>query len=187
MQSRNLGITTEQLLVVRGPEVRQDSSYKNRKASFWNELARQTFVKDYSLSGTVPGSYYNFKTSGFTQPSSKPGAELETYSFAIIGDRYLKTYGIKLKAGRNFTSEEANIDWNANSKVLLNEKAIAKLGFKSAEEAIQTKIKWDERYLDIIGVVKDYHHVGLQNAIDPMIFYPQASTSYITIKLTPAN
>jgi putative ABC transport system permease protein len=185
MQSRNLGITTDQLLVVRGPEVGQDSSYKNRKAAFWNELARQSFVKDYSLSGTVLGSYYNFKTSGFTQPLSKPGAELEAYSFAIIGDRYLKTYGIKLKAGRNFTSEEANVDWNANSKVLLNEKAVAKLGFKSAEEAIQTKIKWDERYLDVIGVVKDYHHVGLQKAIDPMIFYPQASTSYITVKLTP--
>jgi len=185
MQSQNLGINTDQLLVVRGPEVGKDSSYKNRKAAFWNELGQQSFVKDFSLSGTVPGSFYNFKTSGFTQPSSKPGAELETYAFAIIGDRYLKTYGIELKAGRNFTQEETSVEWNANSKVLLNEKAIAKLGFKSAEEAIQNKIKWDERYLDVIGVVKDYHHLGLQSAIDPMIFYPQNSTSYITIKLTP--
>ena len=185
MQNQNLGINIDQLLVVRGPEAGQDSSYKARQAAFWNELEQQSFVKEYSLSGTVPGRWYNFQTSGFTQPGSKAGDELKSYSFAIVGDRYLKTYGITLKAGRNFTPEEANVDWNDNSKVLLNERAVQQLGFRSAEEAVQNKIRWDERYLEVIGVVKDYHHIGVQQAIAPTIFYPQNSNSYITIKLTP--
>lgn len=185
MQNQNLGINIDQLLVVRGPEAGQDSSYKMRQAAFWNELEQQSFVKDYSLSGTVPGRWYNFQTSGFSQPGSKAGDELKSYSFAIVGDRYLKTYGINLKAGRNFTPEEANVDWNDNSKVLLNERAVQQLGFHSAEEALQNKVRWDERYLEVIGVVKDYHHVGVQQAIAPTIFYPQNSNTYITIKLTP--
>jgi putative ABC transport system permease protein len=185
MQSQNLGINMEQLLVVRGPEVGKDSSYKTRQQGFWNELQQQSFVKDYSLSGTVPGSWYNFKTSGFTQAGSKAGDELKSYAFAIIGDRYLKTYGIKLKAGRNFTEQEAKVDWNANSKVLLNETAVRQLGFRSTEEAVLAKVKWDERYLEVIGVVSDYHHMGLQQATEPVIFYPQNSNSYITIRLTP--
>lgn len=123
-------------------------------------------------------------TSGFTQPQSKPGDELIPYSFAIIGDRYLSTYGIPLIAGRNFTEEECRVGWSDNSKVILNEKAIKQLGFNSAEEAIRSRIKWDERYLEVIGVVKDYHHTSLQRPIDPMIFYPQDPNGYFTLRLT---
>lgn len=187
MQTRNLGINTSNLLVVRGPELGKDSSYKTREGAFLNELRQQSFIKDYSLSGTVPGNWFNFATSGFSQPGSKPGDELESYSFAIIGDTYLKTYGIQLKAGRNFTAEECKVDWNRNSKVLLNERAVEQLGFKSAEDAINTKVQWDERFLDVIGVVKDYHHSGLQRAIEPIVFSPQVNTGYVSIRVTPGE
>ncbi|MFZ1527994.1 MAG: ABC transporter permease [Ferruginibacter sp.] len=183
MQNKNLGVNTEQLLVIRGPEVGKDSTYKSRKSAFWMEIAGQSFVKDYALSGTIPGNGYNFATSGFTQPGSKKGDELKSYSFAIIDNRYLNTYQVPLKAGRNFTAEECNIEWNDNSKVLLNEKAIQELGFASAENALRTKIQWDERQLEVIGVVKDYHHTGLQKSIDPIIFYPQNNSAYFTIRL----
>lgn len=184
MQSQNLGMNTQQLLVIRGPEVGKDSTYATRKNAFWNELTHQSFVKDYCTSGSIPSAWYNFSTSGFTQPNSKAGDEFKTYSFAIIGDRFLKTYEIGLKAGRNFTADECNVEWNQNSKVLMNERAIQQLGFTSPEQALRTKIKWDERYLEIIGVVKDYHHTSLQKAIDPIIFYPQNNNAYFTVRLT---
>ncbi|WP_462249172.1 ABC transporter permease [Ferruginibacter sp.] len=184
MQNQNLGVNTEQLLVIRGPEVGKDSTYKFRRSAFWNSIAQQSFVKEYSLSGTIPGNNYNFATSGFTQPGSKKGDELKSYSFAIIDSRYLNTYQIPLKAGRNFTAAETNVEWNDNSKVLLNEKAIQELGFASAEDALHTKIQWDERALEVIGVIKDYNHAGLQKAIDPIIFYPQNNSAYFTIRLS---
>ncbi|MEI7582082.1 ABC transporter permease [Runella sp.] len=184
MQSQNLGMNTQQLLVIRGPEVGKDSTYSTRKNAFWNELTQQSYVKDYCTSGSIPSGWYNFKTAGFTQPNSKSGDEFKTYAFAIIGNRFLKAYEIGLKAGRNFTAEECNVEWDQNSKVLMNERAIQQLGFTSPEQALQTKIKWDERYLEIIGVVKDYHHTGLQQAIDPIIFYPQNNSAYFTIRLT---
>ncbi|CAH0996230.1 hypothetical protein EMA8858_02361 [Emticicia aquatica] len=187
MQNKDLGMNTNQLLVIQGAEVGKDSSYKARKAAFIDELSQQSFVKDYCASGAVPSRWYNFMTGGFTQPKSKLGDELKTYSFAIIGDRFLKTYGIELKAGRNFTEAECNVEWDKNSKVLLNETAIAALGFATPEEAIRTRIQWDERQLEIVGVVKNYHHVGVQRAIDPIIFYPQNNTTYFTVRLTPDN
>lgn len=187
MQSQNLGVNTEQLLVLRGPEVGRDSTYSNRRTAFWNEIAQQSFVKDYTLTGTIPGNYYNFATSGFTQPGSKKGDELKSYSFAIIDSRYLRTYQIPLKAGRNFTELETSVEWNDNSKVLVNEKALQELGFASADDALKTRIQWDERSLEIIGVVKDYHHTSLQRAIDPIIFYPQNNSAYFSIRLAPGN
>jgi putative ABC transport system permease protein len=187
MQNKNLGMNTHQLLVIKGPEVGQDSTYSARKTAFIDGLSQQSFIKDYCASGSIPSGWYNFTTSGFTQPKSKPGDELKTYSFAIIGERFLKTYEIDLKAGRNFTTAECNVDWNDNSKILLNEQAVQSLGFASAEEAVNSRIQWDERPLEIIGVVKNYHHTGVQRAIDPMIFYPQNSSAYYTVRLTPDN
>ncbi|CAN5806564.1 ABC transporter permease [soil metagenome] len=185
MRNTKLGVTTNQMLVIRGPEMGKDSTYKNRRAAFWNSVAAESFVKDYCATGTIPGGWYNFMTSGFTQPASKKGDEVKTYAFAIVGDRFLNTYGLQLVAGRNFTPEECAVEWNDNSKVLMNETAIKQLGFKNAEDAVRTKIQWDERALQIVGVVKDYHHTSVQRAIDPMIFYPQNNNSYFTVKLTP--
>lgn len=187
MQNKKLGMNINQLLVIQGAEVGKDSTYKTRKMAFLNAINQQSFVQDYCISGSVPSRWFNFMTEGFTQPNSKPGDELKAYSFAIIGDKYLKTYGIELKAGRNFTNAECNIEWNNNNKVMLNESAIASLGFNKPEEAINTRIQWDERQLEVIGVVKNYHHVGVKQAIQPIIFYPQNNSTYITVKLTPDN
>ncbi len=184
MQNKNLGVNTQQLLVIRGPEIGRDSTYKSRRTAFWNTIAAQSFVSDYANSGTIPGNYYNFSTSGFTQPGSKKGDELNAYSFAIIDNRYLSTYQIPIIAGRSFTESEVNVEWNDNSKVMLNEKAVEQLGFATPEDALRTKIQWDERQLEVIGVVKNYHHTGLQHAIDPIIFYPQNNSAYFSLRIS---
>jgi putative ABC transport system permease protein len=183
MQSKNLGMDTAQLLVMRGPDIGRDSTFKFRTAAFANELSAQSFVQAYCASGSVPSEGYNFATAGFTSPKSKPSDGEKSYNFAIIGDRFLETYGLSLRMGRNFTAAECAVPWNENSKVLVNETALAALGL-APEEALSTKIKWDERYLDIIGVVKDYHHTGLQKPIEPILFYPQNNSAYFTVRLT---
>ncbi len=187
MQNKKLGLNANQLLVIRGPQVGADSILKINKASFENELSGESFVKDYCVSGSIPSGNYNFTTSGFTQPYSKKGDELKTYSFAEIGSDFLNTYQIPLVAGRNFTEQECTVKWNDNSKVLMNETAIKQLGFTNSEDALKTRIQWDERKLNVIGVVKDYNHTGVQHAIDPIIFYPSNNSSYFTVRLTPEN
>ncbi len=187
MKNRDKGLDINQVLVINGPQTGKDNTYNQRKAAFFSVLERQSFVLDYAGSGSVPSKGYNFRTGGFTQPGSKAGDETKAYAFSIVGERYFNIYGIKLIAGRNFTNAECNVEWNDNSKIILNETAVQELGFASAEDAVSTKVKWDERYLDVVGVIKDYNHLSLKNKIDPIIFYPQASSEYITVRLTPEN
>ena len=78
------------------------------------------------------------------------------------------------------------MEWNDNDKIIVNEKAMQTLGFENVDEALTTRITWDERTLQIIGVIKDYHHEGLQNQIVPIIFYPAKATD-LTVKLTTDN
>lgn len=187
MQQKALGVNTAQVLVIRGPEVGKDSTYTNRRGAFLNGLSGENFVEDYSISGAIPGNGYNFSTAGFTQPGSKSGDELKTYSFAIIDEKFLSTYEIPLKAGRNFTGAECDVEWNANDKVLINERALQELGFSNTDDVLNTRIQWDERQLQVIGVVKEYHHNGLQRPIDPMIYYPQHNNGYINVRLNSNN
>lgn len=187
MRNKDHGLNLDQLLVINGPEVGKDSTLVNRETAFFNELEKQSFIKDFAGSQSVPSKGYNFRTGGFTQPASKPGDETKSYAFSIVGDRYFNAYGIQFIAGRNFTKSECDVEWNDNNKVILNETALTELGFASAEDAIRTKIKWDERYLEVIGVIQDYNHLSLKSKIDPIIFYPQTSSGFITIRLTPEN
>lgn len=187
MQNKKLGLNPNQLVVIRGPQVGEDSILKLNKTAFKNEIANESFVQSFCVSGSVPSGNYNFTTSGFTQPASQKGDDTKAYSFAEIGSNYLNTYEIPLVAGRNFTEAECKVKWNDNSKILMNETAIKQLGFTSAKDAVNATIQWDERPLQIVGVVKDYNHTGVKKLIDPIIFYPNNNSNYITIKLTPGN
>jgi putative ABC transport system permease protein len=186
MQSSNIGLDTAQLMIITGPEIGRDSTYKARKSSFINELAAQSYIQNYCLSGCVPSDAYNFATEGFSTPKTKASNLEKAYKFAEVSERFLPTYSIKMTTGRNFTAAECNVKWNDNSKIMVNEKALSFLGL-TPEEALTTKVKWDERYLEIVGVVQDYHHTSLQKPIEPTIFYPSGNSAYFTVRLTPDN
>ena len=190
LQHKDLGIDTERVMVISGPSIYGDN-YDSRRNAFKAELSSQSAVEKYAMSGAVPGRFYNFRTNGFTQPGSKPDDKYNSYAFVITGSKYFETYGIEMKAGRAFTEAETAVEWNDNSKVMINETALQYMGFKDEQDAILNGIQWDERHLDIIGVTADYHHQGLQTAIDPIIYYPQQNGQYYTVKLvkgdTPAQ
>lgn len=77
---------------------------------------------------------------------------------------------------------------NENHACLLNEKATSLLGFSSAEAAVSKKVRRGGDTLTIVGVTKDFHHLGPQKAIDPVIFlYRHGSRSYLSLKVGTGN
>ncbi|GAB2661545.1 ABC transporter permease [Flavihumibacter cheonanensis] len=187
MQKSALGMDIEKMLIVRGPSITTDSSFSIQKSGFVQSLESNPQIQEFTLTGSVPGYYYNFRTAGFSQPGSSESVKQKSFAFSIIDHRYLSTYRIPLVAGRNFTPAETAVEWNKNDRVLMNERAIEQLGFSSPEEALTKRVTWDERTIQVIGVVKNYHHTGLQNAIDPIIFYPQNNNVFYSIRLAPGN
>jgi putative ABC transport system permease protein len=187
MQNSDLGMNIEKIVLLKGPSIGRDSSYAARKTSFLQAIESNPQVQDFTVTGSVPGSYYNFRTAGFSQPGSLESVKQKSFAFSVIDHRYLPTFRIPLVAGRNFTAAETAVEWNENDRVLMNERAIEELGFTSPEEALSKRVTWDERTLQVIGVVKNYHHTGLQQAIDPIIFYPQNNNVFYSIRLAPGN
>ncbi len=184
MQQKELGVKLDQLVVLADPKIRTDTTFKSRSMAFKNELLQQTFVNDLSFSGSVPGTWYNYNTVGFTKTNPQPGDEKINYAVTYIDDRYLSIYSIGIAAGRNFTAEECNNTSVENKKIMINERASELLGFESAEAAIGQKIMNGEGHFEVVAVVRDYHHQSLQKAIEPVLFFPSYNTHYFTVSLS---
>jgi putative ABC transport system permease protein len=102
-------------------------------------------------------------------------------------ENYLSTYQIALKAGSFFRGGEKD-----SSGVVINEKAVATLGWKSAEEAIgkQVKISGSNLILTIQGVTDNFHFNTMQQEIAPMILFQVRLVNayrFLSFKIKPGN
>lgn len=180
MRNGSLGLDLNQLLVMVGPTVATEEQ-SQRNDAFKQELARLPFVRKVAASNNVPGIGYNFGTAGITRPNPAPGDEKKSYKMFIADQNFIDTYGIKLVQGRPFTQEEANASWNNAHRVIVNEKAARQLGFDPKGPVAGQKILWGREF-EIVGVVKDYHHLSMHQPIEPVLYLPSVSHVYFTVQ-----
>jgi putative ABC transport system permease protein len=86
----------------------------------------------------------------------------------VTDENYLETYQIPLLSGKFF--EAGGQD---SGKVVLNEKAVASLGFASPEAAIgqHVRIPRDPTVFTIKGVVKDFQFGSMLSQVQPMVLF----------------
>jgi putative ABC transport system permease protein len=97
---------------------------------------------------------------------------------------YLKTYQIKILAGRDFDNSDYNPDFGKLHNIIMNENATKLLGFSSPQDAIGKTILRGDKKWDVIGVINDYHQKSLRYPLEPMLLMPAYSNfSTISIKL----
>ncbi|QJW91462.1 FtsX-like permease family protein [Spirosoma taeanense] len=186
MQNQNLGLSLAQRVVIKGPEVGKDDSFRQRAAALQHDLDQLPYITNVSNTGIVPGNSYNFTASGITRQNPRPDDEKKGYAMGIIDDRFLTTYSIALAAGANFTPAQCDAGWEKSAKVMVNERAVRQLGFASAQAAVGQIINWGKPY-EIVGVVKDYHHQSLREVIEPVIFLPRSYGGNLTVQLATSQ
>ncbi|GEO09218.1 ABC transporter permease [Segetibacter aerophilus] len=185
MKTENLGMNLKQLLIIKGPTVSSDGQAK-RNLAFKNQLTQLPFVEKLSASNNVPGIGYNFSANGITSLNPQPGDDQKGYSMFIADERFFDTYGISFVQGGTFSVDDAEKSWNNSPKVIINQKAAEQLGFKKDENVIGKKILWGKPY-EIIGLVKDYHHLSLRETIQPAIHLASVSYGFFTIRTSQQN
>lgn len=180
MKTANLGVNLESLLVIKGPTVSSEGQAEKNYA-FKKEIANLSFVRKVAASNNVPGSGFNFSTEGITGLNPQPGDDKKSYRMFISDNRFFDTYQIAFAQGQAFTEEDANNGWNKARRIILNEKAARALGYSTKDNLIGRKILWGEPF-EIVGIVKDYHHMSLRESIEPTIYLPSVSFVYYTIQ-----
>lgn len=185
MQQSELGAQLGQVILIRGPQINGDN-YEGSLTAFHRELEKRPYISQMSFSGLAPGEGYNFQSPGLLSEQVQDGDDQIVYATASVDDHYFELYNIPLLAGRNFRPEEvASFSWYNIDKIILNETAMRALHFEQPEQAIGQKVSWwGSKTMEVVGVVPDYHHMGLQYAIQPMVFLGAENFGLLGLKVS---
>jgi putative ABC transport system permease protein len=150
--------------------------------------------KDSRILSVGASAYY----PGISNPSSdnfhREGTGVDAGPLIMLNhvdENYLQTLDIKPVAGRLFSREYLRSDRSRH--VILNEVAVGRLGFTSAEEAIGKKIcniyKGIADTSEVIGVVKDFHFEDLHRLIESYGFFLDSNIvyNYAVVHAGPGN
>lgn len=165
MRKQSLGINIDQTLVIPQPIVGIDSTFLKKITAFKQELQQQSSIKDITVSTSIPGEAVGWNAGGIKLVGTDESTQKQYRVIGVDYD-YIKTYGLKLIAGRPFSKEFGS---DAHS-VIFNKKGIEQLGFSKPEDALGKRIDfWGDQYT-IEGVTDNFHQQSLREAYEPLIF-----------------
>lgn len=172
--NQKVGFDKDQVVIIRGTNSLGDKNVRN----FKTELQKLASVKSASISDYLPieaGSKRN--ADGFTIEGREKLDEHVQGQLWYIDDTYLKTLGIKLVEGRNFSYDMS--DDTAGKTIIINQMMAKKLNLK---HPIGARIS-NGYPATVIGVVADFNYDSMHRGIDPLILHFGISPSMITVKV----
>jgi putative ABC transport system permease protein len=170
--NKKVGFEKDQVVMIQGTNTLQDNEVK----SFKNELRKLSAVKSVSISDFLPvaGTKRNgneFFNEGRVKVDVGVGSQ-----FWDIDEDYIKTFGMKLVAGRNF-NPAMKTDSDA---VIINQNLAQRLNLKNP---IGKRIVNYGAPKEIIGVVQDFNFESLRDGISPLVLHLSNSNSIVSVKI----
>lgn len=176
IQNLNLGFDKENLLYL---PVKGDIN-RNRE-TFQNELLKNPDIISSTFASSLPSRIGN-RASGFQWEGMDSNLK-PSWHFVSTDFNYIKTLGIEIIKGRNFSKEVAS---DIGTGFIVNEKAVEEMGINSPVGK-QFKL-WSQYNGRIIGVVKDFHFRPVHEKITPLLIWIQPYFySSIIVKIKSDN
>ena len=171
--NKDVGFDKDQVVVIQGTNTMGDKNVK----SFKNELLKLSSVKNVSISDYLPvnGTKRNGNTF-YIEGRTKLDAGVSG-QYWQIDDTYLKTMGIKLVEGRNFSYSMAA---DTQGSVIINQILAKKLNLKNP---IGKRITNGYGKYTVVGVVQDFNFDSMRGNIDPLVLNFGLSTSIVSVKV----
>lgn len=174
--TKDLGFDREQIIVV-------------PTQTGWNAQANQTVA---ALRNALKTDRNVVSVAGVTAAFNKgwsrygykiKGENKEAFVYGVDTD-YISLLNIKLKEGRNFDGRTSD-----SLGVIVNEALVRDMKWA---DPMNEHLNWREDTVGlgspVIGVMKDYHYMSLEHAVEPMfISLDNGMLTNILIKLTPGN
>lgn len=178
LRKKDLGFDRSQVMTI---TVNTGQDERGKIASMNNEFRNIPGVKMVGTGNSYPGSP-NINLNLFTVETNTGHVDkgLECYG---IDENFLGSLGIPIVRGRNFSGLDDTLH-----SILVNEALAKHFGWT---EAIGKRIKFpgdtSGRYLEVVGVCKDFNQKSLYNPIAPLLLFYGANNNVIEVKMNPAN
>ncbi len=169
IQKADLGFNKDAVLMI---DTNTDSVTNSRLDAFKTKLLGMHGIQNVSLNSDAPSSNNNWSTNfAFDH---RPNESFQMH--LKFGDAdYLKTYGLQLIAGRNYTESDTA------KEMLVNATMVKMLNLKSPDKILGKQIKLGNVWLTVTGVVKDFKDHSLRENVKPIVittskkFYSETS------------
>lgn len=159
IQSKNLGYQRDNIIHFETP-LESDSASMLAVAGFIQELQNIPGVMNASsYAHNLMGDHGDI--SGLKWPG-KLSSQDGSFASLEVGNNFLQTVGIKMKAGSYFSNSS-----NAGNEIIFNESAIRKMGLKSP---VGKTVSFWGRKKQIVGVAEDFHFESLYQPVKPCFF-----------------
>jgi putative ABC transport system permease protein len=177
IHNKNLGFDRSQVLVIK------NSNVLGKQADVLKQEVKQLpGVLNATMSSYQPTGNERLKTGLFPDQTIDIKKDILT-EFWTVDDDYIKTMGIKLIDGRNFSKQMAT----DTAAIIVNQAFVKKFGRK--DQLSQTVYRdFDKvRPYHIIGVVKDFNFESLHANISPLALVYSPDNGAISVRLHSGN
>jgi putative ABC transport system permease protein len=177
IRTKSLGYNRSQMLVIKNVNV------LGKQAKILNnEIKQLPGVTSTTMSGYLPTGEDRIITGLFPEVPIDIKHDLLT-AFWPVDENYISTLGIKLIAGRNFSSQMAS----DSLAMIVNEAFVKKLGQKDPLNQTLYRTSYGLQKYHIIGVIKDFHFSSLKDEIKPLALYYSEDRGAITARVKTAD
>jgi len=180
MQDKKLGYDKDQVLFL--PDARLLGGNQN---AFEEQLLRDSRVVSATISRSVPGGEIMDGTEIYPRNENSNGTEIHANIYHVDYD-YLKTLGIHVVQGRNFSKDNPGDTINA---ILVNESMVSRMGWKDplGRKFLSGGGPNGPQERKVVGVIRDYNQNSLYDAIEPLIILLSNDHNYVFVRLAPGD
>ncbi|MEP2026022.1 MAG: FtsX-like permease family protein [Reichenbachiella sp.] len=178
LRNKELGFNQEQVVVVtlEGEQVRAKLDVLS------NELLQNPNVESVGSGFGVPGTN-SMNMSGIKVESADGMMIEKIFQNILVDNQFFPTLEIPILEGRNFLPEIGN---DTASSVIVNEEMVREMGWENPigmkfERFINDDL--DTKEFTVIGVVRDFHLISLQEPITPLVIYNRINNGQMIIRM----
>ena len=173
---KELGYDKEQVVVLEGTGV-----LGNRSDMFKEQLLQLPQVKEVTATNYLPidGGSRNQNTFRRVDEGNE-GMGISAQIWRVDYD-YIKTLGIKLKEGRNFSKEFASDSVNS---IIINSEMVQELGLT---DPLGKELDNNGQIWTVVGVVNDFHFKSLKEDISSLSLVIGKDIGAVSVKLEKGN
>jgi ABC-type antimicrobial peptide transport system permease subunit len=158
IRNADLGFNKEAVLLLSG---NADSASLAKQTAFKQQLLQLPGVQSVSFNNDAPSSENSWLTN-FSY-NHQPSENFQV-SLKFADADYIKTFGLQLLAGRSYSESDTS------KEAVINETLVKKLKVKNVHDVIGKTIGLgNNKWLPIVGVVKDFKSSSLREGIKPML------------------
>lgn len=182
LRTKELGFNREQVVTValEGEQVREKLGVLS------DQLLQNPNVESVGSAFGVPGT--NSMSMSGIRVESADGLMIEKiFQNITVDNQYFLTLEIPIVEGRNFLPEIGN---DTASSVIVNEEMVREMGWinpigKKFGRFLNDDLETKE--YTVVGVVRDYHLISLQEPIAPLVVYNGINNGQMIVRLNAAN